>query len=178
MFLSLSGSSPLIKWNLILKTVTCSLWRYSIRLYVVAPSLIVSKTLILLLNWYRFPINYMLYWCCACTLFTPYAQIRIINKWLNVLCLSSLCSGVSGPLSDGRLWAVLRNHACVYVDVMDWTPLSGSLSLYCLFSDSCHCSWWCSTYDVTICSNCLRIMCASLEPQSNKLLVNMHQLLY
>lgn len=35
------------------------------------------------------------------------------KKPLNVLCLSSFYSGVSGPLSDGRLWAVLRNHACV-----------------------------------------------------------------
>lgn len=43
---NLSGSSPLIKWNRISKTVTCSLWRYSTRLYVVAPSLTVSTTLI------------------------------------------------------------------------------------------------------------------------------------
>lgn len=46
-----------------------------------------------------------------------YAQMGVINKQSNDLFFSSLYSGVSGPLPDGRFRAVLMNRA--RVDVMD-----------------------------------------------------------
>lgn len=47
-----------------------------------------------------------------------------------MLCVCALCSGVSGPFTDGRLRAVLRNRARVSFHAMDSTRSPGSLRLF------------------------------------------------
>lgn len=92
-----SGSSPLTKWNLTSKTVTCFLWQFLIKLCVAAPFLIVSK-LILFTS-----INYV---CADSVLAFTNLKKTFKKSFFILLCLSR-CSGVPGPLADGRFRAVL-----------------------------------------------------------------------